>query len=231
MSKQINLNKEVDKILSVCRMANTVGIDSVIIDKIGIRGVDQNKTTLIFNPVESTMPAIAINRVQQLISQIELFDLKKATVIGITDQTGNCLQMIQITQGRKKIDHRLGNPNIIKAPKQINDVFDTTITFNDDDVDTLIKSKRTISGEHVELSFDGTSFEIVIDDQINGDKFVHQLEDDQINGNTSFSYKYLIDSIIVSMKNNSTKTIHIGQKGMLKFDTSVAGIFFVPRII
>lgn len=171
-----------EKIITILRngmeIGNALGIESIVMDSISMRGENRDTSTnIIFNMEDYELPfdGMGIGRVPLLRSRLAMFDSPeiKYELVEKDDQT--IVSSIHIKHGRTSAGFRCQLPSRIKAPKRIKDEVIFSLHMNEDDVIRINKGIATMSSENVNVIIDDGKIVIGISD-IDGDIFTHEIE-------------------------------------------------------
>lgn len=216
------LNKElVTFIHQVVKTAQLVNIDSIIIEPNKIRAIDENGSIAIFhteNIPELPFATIGLNRLKLLASRLAVVEqmpnFKTSCVIN-----RDMVASLEFTADKTKIEYRCANPASIRAPKNISDVPIHSFNLNKEGVQMLkrghsmMPQNQPVDVVNLVSNKDGMFFELK---DLNNDTFSFRFAEQARNMSDSspcvFVYSYPVKVLAALFENNTTTTIHIGEK-------------------
>lgn len=168
-------------IKNAVEIASTLGIETLVMDEISLRGENKELGVCIIMPtkdIELEFNSIGISRVPLLKSRMQLLDKSDITFDTFKrDSDDIIVASLKFAQGRTALSFKCGDPKLIQAPKVINDPLFYEMNLIDGDVETIIKGIGTMSSEGINFSTTDEKIFIKISDT-EGDMFVHELEGD-----------------------------------------------------
>lgn len=226
----MKLNKEIIDILkNGLEIGYALGIESIVMDEISMRGENRDTATnIIYNTEHVKIPfdAIGIGRVSLLRSRLTMFkDSEVVATIKDKDGQQNVSEVL-IKNGRTSAGFRCQVPSRIRAPKRIKDTVIYNLTLNDDDIERINKGINTMSSEKVIVYVEEGKAIVGISDK-EGDVFTHEIEggytvasDDAPNSfNQTYKSKTFKTILMNYMKkdDNEILPISITSRGVMKF--------------
>lgn len=237
----MKISKEItDYIRNAAKVAKLVGIESVAIETNLVRAMDDNKTVVICHTdgvPDLPFDGIGIGRLDVFVSRFSLADGREQfTTEAEVDTRSGQKQVSQLTFKAKniKVDYRCANSATIKAPKVIKDPMKYEFALTADAVDTLVKAQGAMGVEYVTIVSDekkGMCFELV---DTNNDVFAFEFSDQAVSiderEDSSFVHRYPIKTLISLFKQDSTQTVEVSEKGIMKVTISGLNVFVLPSI-
>lgn len=224
--------KQIEFIKGVVETALLVNIDSVVIETGRVRGMDENRTVVLFQKNEDEFDfefgSLGITRINDFLSRLRIAQMQENfTVEAVIDDEKDFIRSIIMKAKGTKIDYRCADPTHISAPRIINDIMESTIHL-DVNAFNILKSGVAAMG-NVELvtikSVNGNvTFEL---EDVNGDN-LNYMFDEGIDHN--FSHKYPVKTLLALFKQDPEGAFEIGQKGMLRVSYKKLGVYVLPRI-
>lgn len=218
-----------------------LGIESIVMDNISLRGENsETSTNIIFNTDGLDFPfdAIGIGRVSLFKTRLAMFTdpTVEVTVEERNDQL--MASNVHIKHGRTSAGFRCQDPSRIKAPKRIKDEVVYELHLNDDDITRINKGIGTMSSEIVNFYIEDDKMIVGVSDK-EGDIFTHEIEGGYSvvsdNATRSFSKTYkskTFKTIVMNyMKkdNNEILPISITSRGIMKVEVLGIDIYLFPE--
>lgn len=195
--------------------AKLIGLESIIIEEDMIRGLTDARDAFILqkdNIPDFEFSSMGITRIDILNSRINLAE--DVNVNATVNNDNEWVETLIISKGRTKTEFNCGNPNNISAVKSINDSFDYTINFTEDDVNMLAKAASSVLCEDlVSIKSDGQSVSFVLS-EFNKDVFQHEFFETAF----TFANKYSLKILLSLLKRNTTGEFVISKNGILKIN-------------
>lgn len=228
----------IDFLERVAETARMVGIESILIEKNLIRGMDEGKTVAILQDVKENLPfsGIGLTRASLFLSRLEVAKTRDNVTVDMELEKEN-VKLFTFKSAGMRMDYRCGNPSTVQAPRQINDTMKYSMTLNGEAVALLQKGANAMGGDLVAIAHDGVGVQFEIID-INGDVFsytftkdIKSLDDDGEESEVgTFTFSYPIKLILTLFKQIPDGSINIGKKGMLCMNINGIDIYVLPRI-
>jgi hypothetical protein len=232
MNLDLKTIKYIQDVVRACRL---VGVDGVIIEPGIVRGMDDNRSVVVFmNEDVPDMPfgSIGLSRLAVFQSRLDIIKVQDKFTIDATIKDGTeYVQTLTMKAKGTKIDYRCMNPSNLSAPKKLNDVMMHRVKLGGDTVGMMQKAMSAMSADVVTFisNSEGVSFELV---DVNKDVFKHTFTDDVEpldDGNgTNFAYRYPIKTIISLFKEEPNGSFEVGARGLLKFTIDGVDIYVLP---
>lgn len=218
-------------IKKVVNTAKIVGIDNIIIEKDKVRGMDDHRTVVIFQPDidELSCGSLGLNRTDVFMTRLELVNTSEGfKVVADIDEEREFVRGLKMSAKGTRIDYRCANPATIQAPKIINDTIVGTIETTEDAVTLLQKGAVAMgNAELVKIisDNDGVSFEL---EDVNNDTLKHEFAEGI---DHKFSHKYPVKTLLALLKNKQDALeFDIGEKGIIRFDIRGLGVYVLPKV-
>lgn len=239
----MNLTKEASqKLINLLNACKTAAIETLIVSKDTIRGIDENRTVVITTNVE--VPdfqdhSICLNRLNTLLSRINLVKDEDFKIEMKEDNRNKeAISTLNIETDSVKVQYRAGSIEIFdkKIPKAVRDEHSFAVTLPVSKLPLITNAISSMSGATdilFTLKNDGMSIELV--DQ-NLDTFTSKVSDEvtEIDGRPSFySFKYNIKSIIPILKaagsGQESVVLVFGKKGTLELTLNGYPFILMPK--
>jgi len=224
-------------ILNVVKTAKLVGIDSVIIEPGNVRAMDEASTIVIFqdsNVMDMPFESIGLTRLDGLLARYNVASSgDNFSVEAIPKDNSNFARSIIMKSKGTKVDYRCGDPNNIKAPRQINDERTLEVQLSSTAVDMLHSGSAAMGADIVTIISDDDGVRFTLMD-INNDSFSHTFADtvDQLDSDvsTQFVHKYPVKMLLSIFKQNPTGKFAVGNKGILSFVVNGLTLYVLPKV-
>lgn len=221
----INLAVETSKLLS---------IEELIIDKLGIRALNPDRTAVLLLKTELPLPfeSLSINRLtafQQRLSIIK--DVNDININAETDKDNN-VRSLKFSNKNLSVSYRCANPNTISAPKNVSENFFRQVSFTNEAYDMLVKGQNAMKAEIFTLISDehGVRFEIMdSNNDIFSYNFTNKVELSNSESSETFVFRYPIKIFLPVLKQNTNSILSIGEKGVLKMTVNDLDVMILPK--
>lgn len=213
----------------VVQTAKLVNIDSVIIEEGRLRGIDENRTVVLFHEdgsINLGVGSLGMTRIDTLLSRLNLvMGYDDFSVDATVDPEKNFIRSLTMKAKRSRVQYRCADPSHISAPRVINDIMKASVVFPQPDI-VLLKdgAKAMGNAEFVTIKNDKDQVMFEIED-INGDVFDRVFAKGVQH---DFSHKYPIRTLLALLSNGGQ--FEIGQKGMLKVIKEGLSVLILPRV-
>lgn len=219
--------------------ANNVGVDTLIITKDLIRGIDEKKTVGIVSVKGAPDLAghqIATSRVKHLVSRINLVSSAGPLVVDCTSASnGTDIAALELSSGKRKSQFRCSSGDAVKGvPKGFNDVPVWEVTIPAAMVASIAQADSAMGGDGLTLaSKDGKTVTVEFIDT-NKDTCSIELDTDVValGKSTSFAVKYWSKTLISLLK-EAAKTadpkLLIGDGGLTQIEINGLLFFTLPQ--
>lgn len=176
----MKLKKETQLLIkNAVDVASTLGIESIVMDGISLRGENKELGVVIIMPtkdLELGIDAIGIGNVPSLKTRLHLLDDSEIKIDRMERYTEEVMVgKLTMTTGRTKVTFKCADPKMISAPKIINDPVFYKMLMKDTDVETSVKGITTMGSDFVTFISEDDNVSIKISDK-NGDMFTHDLD-------------------------------------------------------
>lgn len=222
-------DSEIDFIQTTVQTAQLVDIDSIIIEPGKVRGVDDNRSVVIFQEgiPDMSFGSIGLNRVDTFLSRLDvILGAKTQPTIEAQIDKDYVRSLIMKTKGTK-IDYRCAAPATIQAPTHIHDEIVTDITVPPEAITMLAKGLTAMGNtENLTIISNDKEVRFCLTD-INQDEFNHKFSDSI---DYTFSYKYPVKYVLTLLKKHPDGIFSVGEKGILKFELNGLGLYLMPRV-
>jgi hypothetical protein len=235
------LDKEVvTYIENLALLCRTAGIESFIIDEGKIRGIDDQKSVVLFDEyISSNLPfsGIGIGRVSSLLQRIDgvrqFGDYE--VVANLRPETEQVSYLVLKTKSMR-VEFNCTNPANIKVPKRILDTPAYQFTISPDDVNNIAKANTMMKGEKLIINGVDNKITFVIKDT-NEDSFTYEtgIEFNIIDESapSEFSNAYSIKSVLSLLKEqpDQNQVIEVGgQKGIMDMKIKDMMFYILRRV-
>ena len=211
---------------NVTNVSKIFQVDSFIIEKNIIRGINEDRTSAIFTKVDLDIEyAIGVNRIDVLLSRITLADDLILEIIGNNDEANKLV----FTNDKMSVEYRTGKISTITAPKslQVSDLYEISIAKELSKFLSKCKSALKVDKLTIMCNDNKVSYKLSDDNSDNlvySDGVAVSLNDsDPIN----FVYDYSIKSLLNAFTKCDEKII-ITEKGMIHFVMDDIDVYLLP---
>lgn len=232
MNLDLKTIKYIQDVVRACRLVN---VDGVIIEPGIVRGMDDNRSVVVFmNEDVPDMPfgSIGLSRLGVFQSRLDIIKVHDKFTIEATIKDGTeYVQTLTMKTKGTKIDYRCMNPSNLSAPKKLNDNMMYGVKLGGDTVGLMQKAMSAMSADTVTIisNSEGVSFELV---DVNKDVFKHVFTEDvetfADGTGTNFAHRYPIKTIISLFKEEPNGTFEVGARGLLKFTIDDVDLYVLP---
>lgn len=223
-------------IKNAVKTAQLVNIENLIIEPNAIRGVDEDRTVVLFH--EKDIPSVpfgslGIARLGVFLSRLDIVQSQELFDVDASgDEKEGWIKNLTMKSAGTKIDYRCTKPDSIQAPKRIHDVMRARVQLTNDAVSILQKGQAAMSADEVSIisNTGGVSFELI---DVTSDVFKHVFADAALpltpDAVTSFAYRYPLKTILALFKKEPDGHFDIGQKGILRVNINGLDVYVLPR--
>lgn len=229
------------KLYNILQTVNVAGIPEVIFEKqddgVLVRGADvvsddQDPSIVILSKTDKDVVEMTtgVHRVSVLLNRMSLFDLQKAKV-KTSDNGDDWIHHADIRQGKRKVSFTFANPSTINVPDgAVEDEVVSTVSFDKNQVQDLVKANQALSPELFKLKGEGEDIVIELFDGIS-DNFT-----DVVGTNSSgeWSYSWRTDSIMKlvkhTIKSSDAVELGIGKSGILYIAVGELIFMIMPQV-
>jgi len=217
----------IDFIKNTISAAKLIGLETIIIESDMIRGLTETRDAFILqteNIPTLEFDAMGVTRLDVLNTRLNITD--NVNVSASLNDAG-WVENLTISKDRTKTEFNCGNPNNISAVKSINDSFDYTIEFTEDDVVMLTKAASSVASDDlVSINSDGQSVSFVLS-EFNKDVFKHEFFETP----NTFANKYSLKILLSLLKQNTTGEFVISSKGILKINVNGFDFYIMVKAV
>lgn len=230
----------INALTNLISTAHGVGVDTLIIGQNLIRGIDEKKTVGIVSKTgapDLDGKSIAINRVKQLVSRINLVAARGALQITCTlAANGTDISTIELSSGKSKSQFRCASVDAVKGvPKGFNDIPVWEVTVPATMIASLSQADSAMGGDGLTLaSKDGKIVSVEFIDS-NKDTCSIELDPEVVNlgsTSTSFAVKYWSKPFLGLLKEAakfSDPKLLIGAGGLTQIEINGMLFFTLPQ--
>lgn len=224
-------NNIIKFIEDVVQTAKLVDIDNIVIEPERVRGMDENRSVVLFHEDEDLnlgIGSIGLTRIDTLLSRLEMVKTQdEFEVVATIDKEREFVRSMTIKAKGTKVEYRCADPTHINAPRQINDTMMATVQLTPEAVLLLHKAVTAMgNAEFVTIKCNGDEVTFELED-INGDVFDHTFAKGV---DHNFSYKYPVKTLLALFKQNSNGVFEVGQKGIVRVTHNNLGVLVLPSV-
>lgn len=232
---------------TVINVADSIGIDSVIIEPSRVRGMSEDSEIFILHT--TSVPAlecnaVGINRISEFRNRYNMVKGDKSTFdvtthsITLEDSATpyEFARLINMQGNRINVDYRCSNPITIRSPKKL---VDNTEYYQITDVSSwidLLSRGLTAMGENlVTFRLENNILSFHLTDSTNDSLDFVILEDASSimldpESPTEFEFSYHAKALINILKKMTGNSVAITSQGMLKSDVSNLDVYIKPVV-
>lgn len=163
-------DKAIQGIHNVINFANSVGIQSVIFDENGARGINDNTTCIMMwseKLDDFTKQKMGLGRLNVLLQRLDL--IKKSsgdfTITGTESKDKKDIATLEIASKKSKVQFRCVNSNLIKAPVAVNDTTFWEMVISAPEIELIQQSVKLMGAKQIPIiTKDKKSYYIEISD-------------------------------------------------------------------
>jgi len=230
----MKLEKEIiDLILISVETAKLLGLEELIIDKHGIRGLHPDRQSLLLHKIELPLPfnAIGINRLHTLKGRLNI--IKGMDNVSLNaDISDNIVRKLYFSTKKLKVEYRCSNPKNIETPKNINENFFREVEFTEEAYMMLMKAQSVMKVIDFTMisDKDGVRFELFDENNdVFSYNFTNNIELLSEKGDNTFVFRYPIKVFLPILKQNPNTKIQIGEHGVLQLNINELTSMIVPK--
>ena len=233
---QVKLNAEVEKLIFDAAMtANSVGIESFVIDEEGIRGMDDDQNVVIlqtsFN-IEVPFEAFAVGDVKQFVQRYNTHKNNEPVSVMMTVDPEFIGKIVTFKSKGLSIDYRCLAPKRVKAPKKLLDELHCSFEMTEEALEMLKKGSMIMKSDEVLFvkKEDEDFVRLVITD-INKSTFEFEIEG-KLEAETdpcTFANLYPIKHMLGAIKGADDSFLDIGLGKSLSVRKNGINIIIPPR--
>lgn len=235
-----------DLISFAVKYCNLLKIDSLLIDKSGIRAKQDEFAVYLIEPADLDyleFDTLFIDRISSLAPRIKMFDTSKIDYsIGVVnkelDSGETLVNQLVIKGGNTKINFNCANPARLNAnslPKKVADKMTYSFQMDKACLDVLSRGVSAMGAAEVKLySKDGTVYAQVKD--IEGDTLEHKVNDSYevliSDGEPEFSFRYIFKMIVPLLREACKEddfSIVISRRGIMKLNINDLSMYIFPE--
>lgn len=232
-------NDTIEFIKKFTQLATTMGMDFAILSKDLTRARDEALQRFIIDS-DNTITGEGFDYI--VLSNLKLLSARLALMkdncviqaIVKPDENGErAIRKLIMKSGRSTIEYCTMTATVLKSPRRVIDLFDSSITIETDDIDQVSQALRALpqhkDKEYVIIANNGNDISIEIQD-INKDKY-NRVLNTKVTG-PQFLYRYNSKVLLNILRlNKASCVIQIGEEqGYLKTKLDGFDVFIIPTI-
>jgi len=232
-------------IIAAAKYCNLVKIESVMIDKSGIRAKQDEFAVYVIEPGDFDFlefDEMFINRVDSLAPRIKMFEASKIDFDAFVetkekDSGETIVTKIILKGGKTSVEVRCGNSSINarnRLPKKFNDPIHYEFELDKQELALLKRGLSAMGADHFEIvSENGKTVSVRITD-VEGDVLKKELETElkiletEAEEEVNFSYIFKILIPLLSRAVEEDSKIQISQKGVMCLSISGLSVYIFP---
>ncbi len=236
----MNIEEDLIKYIeTVVKTGLSINIENIIIEPDAVRAIDEDRTVVLYqneNVPKLPFGSIGLSRTNSFVSRLDLVKSRDGFVVDAesgSGEHGEYAVVVKMKSSDTKITYRCADPDIIQAPKKINDVIIYQVQLNAEAVSMLQRGAAAMEANTVTITGndEGVSFEF---SDVTNDTFCHtftsevtRLESDT---NTDFTHNYPVKTILALFKQNPDGIFEIGSKGILRIAVNDLNVYVLPQV-
>lgn len=232
-------------VVAAAKYCNLVKIESVMIDKTGIRAKQDDFAVYVIEPGDYDFlefDEMFINRIDSFAPRIKMFESSKIDYdvyieTKENDSGGDVVTKVLLKGGKTSVEVRCGSPAINarnRLPKKFNDPIYYEFELDKGELALLKRGLSAMGADHFEVvSEDGEKISVRITD-IEGDVLKKELEkeltivDEDAEEELNFSYIFKILIPLLSRAVEEESKIEISRKGVMRLSISGLSVYIFP---
>ncbi len=229
----------IEYVENVVKTGLSINIENIIIEPGAVRAIDEDRTVVLYQNTDvPDMPfgSIGLSRTGSFSSRIDLVKNRENFIVDVETDDGNDGEFaidVKMKSSDTKISYRCTDPDVIQAPKKINDTIIFQVQLNAEAVSMLQRGAAAMEANTVTITGgdDGVSFEF---SDVTNDTFSHtftsevtRLENDT---NTDFTHNYPVKTVLALFKQNPDGVFEIGIKGILCIAVNGLNVYVLPQV-
>lgn len=229
---------EIQLIRNVVQSCNIIGVESVVIDKDSIRGINEDRTALILDKTERTtqFDAIGLSRIKSLTARIMNAGTNNDLVIdALCDE--NTVKDLTLKGKNVTVQYKCaGNHSTIKAPKDVKDAPYVILTLAEEVIPELASAVSVMRGDNLLVSYSNEKLQFIVHDDT-GDAYTVDLPSATVElldpeADSDFIFKYPADLVLSVLKQAADKTFSVVlcKKGTMISVVNDLNIYVLPRV-
>lgn len=234
-------NNTQNLLTSALEIANTMGMDALILDKTSLRSHNKQDGIALIMPTKNMdleFDSIAVGRVDVLLQRLKTFKDCHIEYDLMQNQTEDqkVVANVKIVSGKTKLGYKCHDPARLSIIKGINDADAYEITFNSFDVKAIVNGINAMKSDFIHLGSDDDTVNVKISDS-QGDFFSHEMPraiESLTDSNQSLTKTYkckLISKILNKCieKNLDKIDIKITKRGIMIVPSNNMNIYVFPE--
>lgn len=241
MNKLNEKNKQ--RLKKIIQSANSIGIESLIIDSESIRGTGESNSIILIdkNTLDdiSTIGDIGVSRVSVLNSRLSLMkndDYSINFTQRIKDNGDPVLEKFIIKNGRTSIDFKCADPKTIISKKSLTSSIVYSFDLSQDSVDLIIKSNSAMQNDTISFLYSENKVTFKLSDT-SGDILTHiissdiKVDDDSDSFFFNYNKKIILPLLKIAVKDDDKVRLSFTKKGIMNLNVNDLNIYLAPEIL
>lgn len=233
----MKINKEVEALIfDAAITANSVGIESFVIDEDGIRGADEGKIVVIFKPsFDLTVPfeGIAIGDVGQFVQRYNIHNNNEPKLIDLDlGDDGNALKVTFKSKGLN-VEYRCVKPARVKGPKKFNDTLSCSFELTEEAIEMIKKGSVTMKADEVLFVKDEDADSVYLQmSDVNKSQFKYEI-DGKVESDSDecmFAHRYPVKALLAALKDSDDRFVDVGEMASLTIRKKGINIIIPSRV-
>lgn len=235
---------DVKKLSDIVSLAKAIGIESIIIDDISVRGESEDGVFIIteHNIDQFKKTPIGISRISILASRLNIIsENKKLPKIELEfkerDNGDKIVLKLKIKNNRTTVEFRCADPQMIKAKKVLKDALIYAFDLSAETIDLMIRSNSAMQTDKIKLILDNGKVFFNINDT-EGDSLKHLVTEDVTlvdPTKTSFmvtlKHRIVLPLLKLALKENDKLNIRLSQiRNVMTFALNDICIYIMPEV-
>jgi len=242
MIKVCQQTKEI--IAAATKYCSLIKIESVLIDKSGIRAKNEESAVYVIEPNDFDFlefDKIFINRVDAFTKRLKMFESSKIDydiLVDVKESDGETYAARSVIKGgNTQVEIRCGNPDIVvngRWPKKFNDEIFYKLNIDPEELSIIKRGISAMGADTFEVySEDGNTVKIKITD-VEGDVLSNELSSpmealsDSAEKVFGFSYAFKTAMPLLSQCASENSDIKISKMGVMCLKVSGIGVYVFP---
>lgn len=234
------------RLLEVIQAANSIGIESLLIDEESIRGTGADKTLLLIDknvPDMSELGSMGINRVNVLSSRMGLVkddkDLNIDANIRVEDNGDKMVDKLTLKNKRTTVEFKCCRSSQISAHKVLKNGPIYEFDISEESVATMMRANAAMGNDTVAFSLDDTGNVMFKLNDSSGDTLNHLISDkvnilDDNEAKTFFfNYNKRLFLPLIKMafkEGTDTLKLSLNKRGIMNLTILSLNIYIIPEV-
>lgn len=231
------------QLIKVIGIANSIGIESIVIDSESLRGMSDDGVFIIseHNIKQFKQTPVGISRVSILNSRFNLLKSDKIPKIELDfkerDNGEKILLRFKIKDKRTALDFKCADPTMIKNKKVLKEPLSYSFSLTEETIDLMTRTNSAMQTDKINFILDNGKIYFNISD-VEGDTLKHLVSESvKIKPDIKPSFlinmknKSILNLFKLALKGKSDVNINVSEiRNVLNFEIDFVNIYVVPEM-